>query len=114
MPRMKPPELTLHEWVNDRVHFYCWNSKGKEFWTREELNILATLLRTDNGWEIQAIEPTLKAVVEGVSSDEQKAFREALVGERQFTGQYLAQFDSWAAFVVHCVDKGWIKTPAKA
>jgi F0F1-type ATP synthase gamma subunit len=109
---MKPPELTLHEWVNDRVHFYCWNSKGKEFWTREEMNILATLLRTDKNWEIRSFEQTLKGVLDAVSEDERKSFQQALVEGKQFTGQYLAQFDSWAAFVAHCVDKRWLKVPS--
>lgn len=116
---MKTPEEALEQWVSDRVHFYGgFNSRGKEFWTRDELELLASQLRKSDDVELDLSLGTpskLPAILEAFPAEHLVVIRQHLVVIRQgrkdgpkITAQYLASFDSIEELIQHFRAKGWI------
>jgi hypothetical protein len=108
---MKTPEETLLQWVEDRVHFFGgFNPKGKEFWTRAELERLSAGLHEDADPAVGATVFTedVNTVFEAMPVEDLWAIRHRRLDGPEITAQYIASFESMAELLRHFREKGWL------
>lgn len=106
---MKTPEETLEQWVANRIHFYGgYNPRGKEFWTRDELELVAAIVRSDTDWTARFTSPDFRAIFDAVREEALREIGEAKIGGPPITAQYLAMFDSLDELTTYLRSKGWL------